>query len=104
VFAPLNKGGLASHRRNGNVDEGCNEEALNAFARLRQGVTLYTKRSMTQKARAFRQQMIEQGIIAQNDDRSLPVIACQNYLGAGINHVLVGMRNRQYVDSLISLF
>jgi hypothetical protein len=48
--------------------------------------------------------MIEQGLVPQNGDRPLPVIACQSYLDAGINHVLVGMRSPKYVDSLISLF
>jgi aryl-alcohol dehydrogenase-like predicted oxidoreductase len=84
----------------GNIDE----EVLNAFAKLRHIVALYAKRSMTQTACTFRQQMIEQGLVPQNDDRPLPVIACQSYLDAGINHVLVGMRSPKYVDSLIGLF
>jgi len=84
----------------GSIDE----EVLNSFMKLRHIAVLYAKRSMTRKARTFRQRMIEQGIIARSDDRPLPVIACQSYLDAGINHVLVGMRSPKYVDSLISLF
>jgi aryl-alcohol dehydrogenase-like predicted oxidoreductase len=80
------------------------QEVLNAFAKLRQIVVLYAKKSMTHKAQAFRHQMIAQGLVTEHDMGSLPVIACQSYLDAGIDHVLVGMRKPQYVDSLSSLF
>jgi len=79
-------------------------EVLQAFTQLRQTVRLYAKRSMTIKARQCRQQLIEQGLMAENDRRSLPLLACQSYLNAGIDHVLVGMRQPQYVDDLSSLF
>ncbi len=59
---------------------------------------------MTRQARALRQRLIEQGLIAPHDTRPLPLIACQSYLNAGIDHVLVGMRTPQYVDSLRSIF
>ena len=85
--------------------EGCiDQEVLSSFANLRRVAVLYARRHMSQKAKAFRIRMIEQGIIAQGDDRPLPLVACQNYLDAGIDHVLVGMRSLKYVDSLISLF
>jgi aryl-alcohol dehydrogenase-like predicted oxidoreductase len=84
----------------GSIDQ----EVLDAFAKLRHIVVLYAKRCMTHKARAFRQRMIEQGLVTENDVCPLPVIACRSYLDAGIDHVLVGMRTPQYVDSLSSLF
>lgn len=79
-------------------------EVLQAFTQLQQIVKLYAKRSMTIKARQFRQQLIEQGLITADDRCSLPLLACQSYLNAGIDHVLVGMRQPQYVDGLSSLF
>jgi aryl-alcohol dehydrogenase-like predicted oxidoreductase len=81
-----------------------NQEVLDAFAKLRQIVVLYAKRSMTQKTRTFRQRMIGQGLVTENDASPLPVIVCQSYLDAGIDHVLVGMRKPQYVESLSALF
>ena len=59
---------------------------------------------MTQKAITFQKEMIEQGIIKKGDDRPLSVIACETYLNFGIDHVLVGMRNTNYVDTLKILF
>jgi aryl-alcohol dehydrogenase-like predicted oxidoreductase len=85
-------------------EECIDQEVLTSFANLRQIAVLFARRYMSQKAKAFRVQMIERGIIAQDDDRPLPLVACQNYLDAGIDHVLVGMRSLKYVDSLISLF
>jgi hypothetical protein len=66
-----------------------NQEVLEAFAKLRQIVILYAKRSMTQKARTFRQRMLEQGLVTENDASPLPVLACQSYLEARVDHVLI---------------
>lgn len=65
---------------------------------------LYSKRNMRKKTRAFHAIMVEKGIINGDDDRQLPVIACEHYLNMGIDHVLVGMRRVPYVDSLKHLF
>lgn len=80
------------------------ENVLDSFAKLRRIAVLYAKSYVTRKAMAFRQVMIEQGTVAQGDGHPLPVVACQSYLDAGIDHVLVGMRSPKYVDSLVSLF
>jgi aryl-alcohol dehydrogenase-like predicted oxidoreductase len=80
------------------------QEVLDAFLRLWQIVALYARRSMTHKARTFQQQMIDKGLVTATDVCPLPVIACRSYLDAGIDHILVGMRKPQYVDSLSRLF
>jgi aryl-alcohol dehydrogenase-like predicted oxidoreductase len=85
-------------------EECIDQEVLSSLAKLRQVAVLYAKRYMGQKAEALRVQMIEQGTITQGDDRPLPLVACQNYLDAGIDHVLVGMRSLSYVNSLRGLF
>jgi hypothetical protein len=51
----------------------------------------------------FRKQMVGAGYIKPGDDRALALIACESYLAAGIDHVLVGMRTVSYVDDLKSL-
>jgi aryl-alcohol dehydrogenase-like predicted oxidoreductase len=85
---------------NGEIDD----EVSNAFAKLRHMAVLYARRNLTQKALTFRQGMVKDGVIACDDPRSLPLIACQTYLDAGVDHVLVGMRSPAYVDSLRRLF
>lgn len=81
-----------------------NQEVFDSFAKLRRMAGLYAKRKLTQISQVFRRQMIEQGIIGEHDNRPLPTIACQIYLDAGIDHVLVGMRSQKYVKSLTPLF
>ncbi len=84
----------------GNVDE----KLLNSLSKLRQIVALYARKSMTERTLAFKQQLIEQGIITHDDKQSLSEIVCQKYIDAGIDHVLVGMKSVKYVDNLIKLF
>jgi hypothetical protein len=59
---------------------------------------------MTERAAQARRTLIEAGFIDRNDRRSLASIACQYCLDAGIDHVLVGMRDVDYVDDLRPLF
>jgi hypothetical protein len=85
--------------------EGAIPEAdKSVYLKLHQAAYLLSRRNMTQAALDFRQEMIQQGLINENDERALPVIACDKYLEAGIDHVLVGMRSVKYVESLKSLF
>lgn len=80
------------------------EKVLNSFSALRRISVLYAKKSMTEITMSFKQQLTSQGIIAQNDNRPLSLIACQSYLDAGVDHVLVGMKSTKYVDNLVDLF
>jgi aryl-alcohol dehydrogenase-like predicted oxidoreductase len=75
-----------------------------AYARLHGHAVLYAERTLTRQAAALRNGMVERGEIVAGDPRSLPVIACEQYLRAGIDHVLVGMRRVEYVDELKELF
>jgi len=57
----------------------------------------------TQQA-ALQNQLVSAGLIPADDQRNLSVVACEQYLKAGIDHVLVGMRKKAYVDTLVPLF
>jgi aryl-alcohol dehydrogenase-like predicted oxidoreductase len=64
----------------------------------------YSRRALTLNAIRFRDGMIARGLIDKADGRPLPLLACDYYLRAGVDHVLVGMRRPEYVDQLRSLF
>jgi aryl-alcohol dehydrogenase-like predicted oxidoreductase len=74
------------------------------YIELQRHATLYSRRVITERALALRRQMIEQGIIGKDDPRPMATIACEKYLSCGIDHVLVGMKNIKYVESLKLLF
>lgn len=64
---------------------------------------LFSKKYITQRANELKNAMVSKGELLKNDDRDISLIACDNYLNRGIDHVLVGMRNNKYVDNLLSL-
>jgi len=79
-------------------------EEMDTYARLYRYALLYSKRMMTAQGHALRERLSDRGLIAADIDRSLPSLACEAYFKAGIDHVLVGMRSRGYVDELKELF
>lgn len=80
------------------------QEEMNVYLKFQQTCYLFSRRTMTKTALTFRDEMVEKGVIGKDDQRALPVIACDKYLNAGIDHVLVGMRSIKYVESLKTLF
>ena len=79
-------------------------EEMTTYAKLYRYALLYSKRMMTAQGHALRQSLSDRGLIAVDNDRSLASLACEAYVNAGIDHVLVGMRSRGYVDELKELF
>ena len=59
---------------------------------------------MSAHAEKFRRGLIESGRIRASDLRPLAQIACEHCIQSGIDHVLVGMRTVNYVDTLKMLF
>ena len=64
---------------------------------------LYSKKSMTERSLELKITLQNKSLFIKDDTRDISLIACENYLKNGINHVLVGMRNKKYVDNLLSL-
>lgn len=64
---------------------------------------LYSKKYITERSKELKEKLKLNGIVKNNDGRKISVIACENYLHKGIDHVLVGMRKKKYVDDLLSL-
>ncbi len=62
------------------------------------------KHRMNLAAMEMRDQLIAGGLVREDDKEPLAVIACRTYLEAGLDCVLVGMRNVRYVDELKPLF
>jgi aryl-alcohol dehydrogenase-like predicted oxidoreductase len=75
-----------------------------AFANLQRAAMLYSRREATRQSVPLRAQLVDGGLIAKNDTRPLAVAACDYCVGAGVSHVLVGMRRVEYVDMLKPLF
>jgi aryl-alcohol dehydrogenase-like predicted oxidoreductase len=74
------------------------------FIKLYSIVSAYARRNMTVKALEFRKHWEDEGILDKNTHESLPLQACRYYLAKGIDCVLVGMKNKKYVDELKQLF
>ncbi len=70
---------------------------------LREYWLLYSKRNITQRAYQLRNSLVSSKIINESDKRNLSIIACEKYIESGINHVLVGMRKKKYIDDLLPL-
>jgi aryl-alcohol dehydrogenase-like predicted oxidoreductase len=84
----------------GDIPKGARE----LFSKLYESALRYARRTMIERTLAFREELLVSGVIAPDDDRPLPLIACEHYLDCGIDHVLVGMRQTDYVDQLRQLF
>lgn len=65
---------------------------------------LYSTRIMNEKSKSFLMDLKSRGLVNKEDARPLSVIACEYYLQQGLDHVLVGMRKKGYVDELKHLF
>lgn len=63
----------------------------------------YSKALITKRAGVLKEQLISKGKLNKTDKRDLSLVACEKYLKEGVNHVLVGMRKREYVDKLKSI-
>jgi aryl-alcohol dehydrogenase-like predicted oxidoreductase len=74
------------------------------ISQLYQYSLLHSTRIMNEKSRSFLNDLKAQGLVDKNDTRPLSVIACEYYLQQGLDHVLVGMRKKSYVDELRHLF
>jgi aryl-alcohol dehydrogenase-like predicted oxidoreductase len=75
-----------------------------AYLALYERAYLHGRKWLSQQSRSIRARFVRANVFAATDDRPLQYIACEHYLKSGIDHVLVGMRNTQYVDELTGLF
>jgi aryl-alcohol dehydrogenase-like predicted oxidoreductase len=64
---------------------------------------LYSKRDNSLRLAKFKETLTNKGIIDKADSREFSVIACDSYLKTGISHVLMGMRDKKYIDKILSL-
>jgi aryl-alcohol dehydrogenase-like predicted oxidoreductase len=74
-----------------------------AYSMFADAVKSFARAAMTQRANEFREELIRDGRVSISDRRPLARIACEAYLQAGLDHVLVGMRSTSYVEALSPL-
>jgi hypothetical protein len=73
------------------------------FAGLHAMLRRKTLTRLQENAAPVRAELVKDGLIAHDDARSLAVVACDFALRSGVDHVVVGMRSPQYVESLRTL-
>ncbi|MNL33409.1 hypothetical protein D3C87_1553200 [compost metagenome] len=67
---------------------------------LREYWVLFSKQYNNDRLKKFKQGLVHEKILDINDNRGFSVIACELYLKNGINHVLMGLRDRKYIDGI----
>lgn len=72
------------------------------FTRLQYYAVLYSMKTMIDRAVPFQRIMRQYG--GAEVSHSLAHIVCGQYLGSGVDHVVVGMTGRSCVDDLKTLF
>lgn len=84
-------------------EAGVPPQEAQVFYDLYEVATELSRKEMNQKANGFRSELEDNGVISPQDQRPLSLILCQLYLEAGVDHILVGMRNKTYVEDLSPL-
>lgn len=84
-------------------DENIPSKESSIFYLLFDKAIQYSKQYMNTEALKVEADLISNGIISHNQS-SLPFRVCKHYLDQGIQHVLVGMRNPNYVNEFQYLF
>jgi aryl-alcohol dehydrogenase-like predicted oxidoreductase len=74
------------------------------FAELHRRARARAVSRMNEQALLVRAELEGRGTIRNDDPRPLAAIACEGCLDLGVDHVLVGMRRRGYVDDFKPLF
>jgi len=80
-----------------------NNDVLKITRELQYYWSLYSKASITQRASNLKKELITKGVFDKADKRDISLMACEIYLNNGIDHVLVGMRKKEYVEKLLPL-
>lgn len=73
------------------------------FYELYELAQLYSKKNMNTRANQFKQTAVNQGLLFESD-KNLAVMAIEKYFSFGIDIVLVGMREKQYVEMFKGYF
>lgn len=76
------------------------ESVRSQVSRFYDKCVLYSRREMSTRAKAIENELVDKGIIEKGGEK-LTRKLCANYLAEGIDHVLVGMRNEQYVSDFV---
>lgn len=74
------------------------KKVQNSVLNLYKIAVKFSKYTMTNKCNTLVNQLREQGILNPSDKHSIPTQVCNNYLDAGVDHILVGMRKKKYIN------
>jgi aryl-alcohol dehydrogenase-like predicted oxidoreductase len=74
-----------------------------AYSRFHRILSAHARRNMSRRAQEVRARLIAEGRLPAGDPRPLAVLACAAVLDAGLDHVLVGMRDPRHVEAVSPL-
>ena len=83
---------------------GLSPEESRPYYQLFEYAELYSRKHLSSKARDFKNQAQQVGLLPIQDDVPFSVMAIETYLDYGFDYVLVGMKKTEYVDQLKHLF
>lgn len=83
---------------------GLSPEESQPYYQLFEYAELYSRKHLSSKARDFKNQAQQVGLLPIQDDVPFSVMAIETYLDYGFDYVLVGMKKTEYVDQLKHLF
>jgi aryl-alcohol dehydrogenase-like predicted oxidoreductase len=85
--------------------DGRSRRTFNALVKAARGAAFrQAVRRLNAEGMALREQLVAQEKLKPGDEVPLAAAACREYLSQGIDHVLVGMRQRRYVDDFRDFF
>lgn len=74
------------------------------FLSLRSHARRFALRELSKTGTLMRDDLVRSGLVAGDDPRPLATLAAEYPLQVGIDHVVIGMRNTEYVDDFVPLF
>lgn len=62
----------------------------------------YSKINLNKKLQVYKEELLKNGILSDLS-KPLPITACQFYLDKGVDHILMGMRKKEYINQMLPM-
>lgn len=77
-----------------------NYEIITMIRELREYWVLFSKQYNNDRLKNLKEELVRKKILDLTDKTAFSIIACDHYLKNGIDHVLMGLRNKKYIDEI----
>ncbi|WP_291960116.1 aldo/keto reductase [Maribacter sp.] len=92
---------LAPFLKQLNIKE--NHQIFDLLEKLNFYWCMYAKKQMTEDSKNLRKDLVLKKEILDEKNKNISLLACEKYMEDGIEHVLMGLREKNYVDSIKKL-